>query len=57
MFSNEVVQAVTAHTLAEANGSNRVLQMVGMSFTVAIDDPEGGKIWRWQICRGSYRSA
>jgi [ribosomal protein S5]-alanine N-acetyltransferase len=45
------VQAVIAHTLAEINASNRVLQKVGMKFVAAVDDLEEGKIWRWQIRR------
>ena len=54
-FSHGEVQVVMAHTLAEKNASNRVLQKVGMKFIVETDDLEQGKIWRWQISRDEYR--
>jgi RimJ/RimL family protein N-acetyltransferase len=53
-FAHEEVQAVMAHTLAEKNASNSVLQKVGMKFIAEVSDPEEGKIWRWQICRDEY---
>ena len=53
-FAHEEVKAVIAHTLAEKNASNRVLQKVGMKFIAEVDDPEEGKIWRWQISRDEY---
>jgi [ribosomal protein S5]-alanine N-acetyltransferase len=46
-FSHEEVRAVIAHTLAQRNASNRVLQKVGMQFIAEADDPEEGKVWRW----------
>lgn len=48
-FSHTSVSAVIAHTLAETNASNRVLQKVGMTFEQAIDDPEHGTVWRWRL--------
>ncbi len=48
-FSHTLVKAVIAHTLAEANASNTVLRKVGMTFVEAIEDPEHGTVWRWQI--------
>ncbi|MEG4490035.1 GNAT family N-acetyltransferase [Microcoleus sp. D3_18_C4] len=53
-FDHEEVKAVIAHTLAEKNASNSVLQKVGMKFIAEVDDPEEGKIWRWQISRDEY---
>jgi RimJ/RimL family protein N-acetyltransferase len=53
-FAHEEVKAVIAHTLAEKNASNSVLQKVGMKFIAEVDDPEEGKIWRWQISRDEY---
>jgi [ribosomal protein S5]-alanine N-acetyltransferase len=50
-FAHTEVQAVIAHTLAEKNASNSVLQKVGMKFVAELDDPDGDKIWRWQISR------
>jgi [ribosomal protein S5]-alanine N-acetyltransferase len=56
-FACHDVQAVTAHTLAEKNASNRVLQKVGMKFIAEVDDSEEGKIWQWQINRNEYYSS
>jgi [ribosomal protein S5]-alanine N-acetyltransferase len=53
-FAHEEVQVVMAHTLAEKNASNSVLQKVGMQFITEVDDSEEGKIWRWQISRDEY---
>jgi [ribosomal protein S5]-alanine N-acetyltransferase len=55
-FAHKEVRAVIAHTLAEINASNSVLQKVGMKFIAEVDDPEEGKIWRWQISRDEYHS-
>jgi hypothetical protein len=33
------------------------LQKVGMQFIAEVDDPEEGKIWRWQIRRDEYHPA
>jgi RimJ/RimL family protein N-acetyltransferase len=56
-FSHEEVSAVIAHTLAQTNASNRVLQKVGMQFIAEVEDPEEGKVWRWQITRDEYHPA
>jgi RimJ/RimL family protein N-acetyltransferase len=53
-FAHEEVHAVIAHTLAEKNASNSVLQKVGLKFVSELDDPEEGKVWRWQITKGEY---
>lgn len=55
-FARPAVRAVVAHTLGEPNPSNRVLQKVGMSFAGALDDPDLGTIWRWQLDRGAYEA-
>lgn len=54
-FSHQQVNVVTAHTLAEKNASNRVLQKVGMKFVAEVGDPQIGKTWRWQITRAERR--
>ena len=56
-FSHQEVRGVIAHTLAQTNASNRVLQKVGMKFIAEVDDPEEGEVWRWQISRDEYHSA
>ena len=53
-FAHDEVQAVSATTLAEPNASNKVLQKIGMKLMNEIDDPEHGKLWRYQITRSEY---
>jgi RimJ/RimL family protein N-acetyltransferase len=50
-FSNQSVQSVVAHTLAERNASNAVLKSVGMTFVTELANEEVGKVWRWHIQR------
>jgi len=57
VFAHAQVQAMIAHTLAELNASNRVLQKVGMRFMMEGEDPEAGTTWRWRINREEYRPA
>lgn len=52
-FDREEVRAVNAHTLGEANASNRVLQKVGMRFVSDVVHSQLGTIWLWQIDRDS----
>lgn len=47
-------KTVMAHTLAEKNASNSVLQKVGMEFVAEIDNSKIGKIWQWQISSKEY---
>jgi RimJ/RimL family protein N-acetyltransferase len=42
------VRQVIAHTLPERNPSSRVLEKVGMIFVGEVDDPEDGRVWRWE---------
>jgi RimJ/RimL family protein N-acetyltransferase len=53
-FAQREVQIVIAHTLAEKNASNCVLQKVGMMYGAEVDNRELGKIYRWQISRKEY---
>ena len=55
-FSHAEVQAVMAHTLAEKNASNRILEKLGMQFVTEIVDPNDGPIWRWQVSRLDYEA-
>lgn len=55
-FTHAEVRTVIAHTLAEKNASNSVLQKVGMKFVAEVDDPDEDKLWRWQINRDEYHS-
>lgn len=43
-------RAVIAHSLAETNASNTVMQKLGMRFDGELKQ-EGMKIWRWRIDR------
>jgi RimJ/RimL family protein N-acetyltransferase len=56
-FGQPSVQTVSAHTLAEPNASNAVLQKVGMRFAGAVAEPEFGSIWRWELSRSDYQLA
>ena len=42
------IKRVVAHTLPEENASTRVLEKVEMRFAGEVDDPEDGRVWRWQ---------
>jgi RimJ/RimL family protein N-acetyltransferase len=55
-FADEQVTKVIAHTLADVNASNSVLQKVGMKYITEEDDPEQGKVWLWQISRDQYHA-
>jgi RimJ/RimL family protein N-acetyltransferase len=55
VFAHTEIRAVIAHTLAEKNASNSVLQKVGMTFDAEVDEPEFGKIWRWRRWRTDYQ--
>lgn len=50
-FESEEVQYVQAHTLAAVNESGSVLKKCGMQMVEEVDDPEDGKLWRWEIRR------
>ncbi|MGS0685505.1 GNAT family N-acetyltransferase [Nakamurella sp. GG22] len=42
------VNAVIAHTLAEPNASNRVLEHCGFARVATLPDEELGEIWQWR---------
>jgi ribosomal-protein-alanine N-acetyltransferase len=48
-FEYNDVEYVQAHTLAEVNESGSVLKKCGMQMMNEVDDPDDGKIWRWEI--------
>jgi RimJ/RimL family protein N-acetyltransferase len=48
-FARGEVRMVQAHTLAEKNASNRVLEKVGMHFVDEVPNEEFGVVWRWRI--------
>ena len=43
------VKHVIAHTLTEKNASTRVLEKAGMRFVGEVEDPEDGRVWRWEV--------
>jgi RimJ/RimL family protein N-acetyltransferase len=43
------VDVVVAHTLAEPNASTGVLTRLGFACVDAIDDPDEGPVWRWEL--------
>ena len=48
-FKSDEVKYVQAHTLAVENESGSVLRKCGMEKMEELEDPEDGKIWRWEI--------
>ena len=54
-FADTRVALVTAHTLAEKNASGAVLTRCGMTRVAEIDDPDDGKIWRWELYKSGTR--
>jgi [ribosomal protein S5]-alanine N-acetyltransferase len=49
-LADDRVTAVIAHTLAERNASNRVLEKAGFSFDGEADE-DGETVWRWRLAR------
>jgi RimJ/RimL family protein N-acetyltransferase len=45
------VHIVRAHTLQEENASVRILRRLGFTWCGAVDDPEDGPVWRWELSR------
>jgi RimJ/RimL family protein N-acetyltransferase len=56
-FARTQVRVVQAHTLAEKNASNRVLEKVGMRFAGEVPNDEFGIVWRWRLDATSVRCA
>ena len=50
-FSYPEVKVVRGHTLPEANASTRVLGKCGFQKIGEVDDPEDGRVWRWEMHR------
>lgn len=50
-FTQPQVRQVFAHTLPEQTPSTRVLRRTGFQFTGEVDDPEDGRLWRWELNR------
>ena len=48
-FADDAIKLVQAHTLAQENESGTVLKKCGMNKTGEFEDPEDGKVWRWEI--------
>ena len=43
------LRVVVAHTLAEENASTKVLTRCGFTKTAELDDPDEGRVWRWEL--------
>jgi len=46
--ASSVIQRVVAHTLPQQNASTRVLEKAGMHCLGEVEDPQDGRVWRWQ---------
>ena len=42
------VGLIVAHTLPEPSASTRILAAAGLDLIGEVDDPEDGRVWRWQ---------
>lgn len=54
-FTDERVQRVQAHTLAEENASTRVLVRCGLRRIAEIEISRANKIWRWSVGRETWK--
>jgi len=43
------LRVVVAHTLAEENASTKVLTRCRFGRTAELDDPDEGRVWRWEL--------
>ncbi len=50
-FEQATVKKVQAHTLAEENASVSVLKKCSFIFIEALEDPEDGSIWKWELVK------
>lgn len=48
-FNSGRVRHIRAHTLPEENASTRVLTKCGFEFVGAVNHPEDGLVWRWEL--------
>ena len=55
-FKHDEVDLVQAHTLAKENESGSVLKNCRMQKIEEIDDPQDGKIWRWEISKMDFQA-
>lgn len=47
-FESPLVGLVCAHTRPEENASTRVLTRCGFRWVGEVNDPEDGRVWRWE---------
>lgn len=43
------VKVIIAHTLPANNASTKVLTKCGFVFSREVDDPDDGRVWRWEL--------
>jgi len=56
-YENGQVRLVCAHTLPAANASTRVLEKCGFRFAGEVEDPDDGRVWRWEHRREQTATA
>ena len=47
-LEDEAVSTVRAHTLPKESASTSVLRKCGFELVGEVDDPEDGRVWRWE---------
>ena len=45
------VAGVLAHTLPEPGASARILTKCGFTYAGDFEDPEEGRLWRWELVK------
>jgi len=50
-FGHDNVRTVRAHTLPNPNASTRVLTKCGFALLGEVEDPDDGRVWRWELPR------
>lgn len=53
-FNDSRVKSVIAHTLANENPSTKVLVKCRFKYAGEMEDPDDGKVWKWELKRLEY---
>lgn len=49
LIARTKARTIVAHTLPGPNASTRVLEKNGLRFVGEVQDPEDGRVWRWEV--------
>lgn len=54
-FKHDHIKVIYGHTLANENASTRVLLKCGFKLVEELEDPNDGKVWKWELIREDWR--